>query len=125
MPERDAARALGVSVHTVRKSVIRGSLQARVTAAGIPEVLVCLNPWVAAGDSGQNVTIEPGHKAIGEAAPSPVAARPFEYALAGMNKRERITWMVAVLAFLLLVSLTIHAKRIQAGTIRTGSVGAT
>jgi hypothetical protein len=86
--------------------------------------LVCLNPWVPAGENAQDITVEPTQNTIEEPAPSPSARRLFEHALAGMNRREKTTWIVAVLAFLLLVSLTIHARRIQAGTNRSGGVGA-
>lgn len=115
MPEPAAAQAMGVSVQAIRQSVIRGSLKARVTSAGIAQVLVRLSPWSAVEQNGLNITFESAAAGIESQTPRS-AARPFAHLLAGMNEREKVTWLVVVIAYLSLVSLGIHASRSVAGT---------
>jgi hypothetical protein len=107
MPMEAAADALGITVHALRLRIVHGTLKSRMTPAGIPHVLVGLEPAVSVmGRTGMpGPRVDPRPRSI---------LRGLTDHLRWIGHRQGFTWAALYLALALLLALQAHPRHSQA-----------
>jgi hypothetical protein len=113
MPMEAAAAAMNTTVHALRQRIVHGTLRSRMTPAGIPQVLVGMEPAASAMPSNDRPRPHPVEH------PSPI--QTLVDRLRWIGHRQGFSWTALYLALALLLAMRPHLKQARASSITRSS----